>query len=508
MLRIKKIALDTEPENTVFLSKQCAAYRAEEFRALKKIEITPAHDKEKRGILATLVIADDPAIVGREELGLGIQAFRRLGLPEGGSVCIAQAHPPKSLEAVRRKISGEVMSPGEIDAIIADIATHRYSPMEIAAFLIASAGFTTTGEVLAMTRAMAKTGAQLKWDAPLVVDKHCIGGIPGNRTSMIVTPIVAAHGLQMPKTSSRAITSPSGTADTMEVLADVSLSIDKMREVVELENACLVWGGHVNLSPADDVLITVERPLSIDTREQMVASILSKKLAAGSTHIVLDIPVGPTAKVRSQGEAIRLRKLMEYVAKETGLVIDVVFTDGAQPVGCGVGPVLEARDIMAALKNEPGAPADLKARSILLAGHVLDFDPALRGGAGRARAQELLHSGEALAAMERIIEAQGRAAGDLSPGELCADVVAPRTGYVTALDCFRIARIARLAGAPMDKGAGLDLFKKIGDHAEKGEPLYRIHSCFKSDFEFAKSMATESAGVSMDAAPVRESLRE
>ena len=177
---------------------------------------------------------------------------------------------------MRKKIAGDVMTAEEIDEVIADIAAFRYAPMEIAAFLIASASFSTTDEVLATTRAMARVGTQLKWSAPIVVDKHSIGGIPGNRTSMIVAPIVAAHGLQMPKTSSRAITSPSGTADTMEVLANVRLSVDEMRSVVEKAGACLAWGGHVNLSPADDVLISVERPLAIDTREQMVASILSK----------------------------------------------------------------------------------------------------------------------------------------------------------------------------------------------------------------------------------------
>ncbi len=502
-LKIKRVAIDTEPENTALLSRQCTLYRAEEFRALKKIEVKG----DSKSLLATLIITDDQSTVAADELGLGIQAFRRLGLPEGARVEIAQATPPRSLAAVRRKIAGEVMNAEEIEAIMADIAGHRYSPMEIAAYLIAAASFTTTNELLATTRAMAATGVQIQWDAPLIVDKHCVGGIPGNRTSMIVVPIVAAYGLTMPKTSSRAITSPSGTADTMEVLANVAVTIEEMKQVVEKENACLVWGGHVNLSPADDVLITVERPLAIDTREQMVASILSKKLAAGSTHIVLDIPVGPTAKVRSQGEAVRLRKLMEYVSAQIGLVIDVVFTDGAQPVGRGIGPVLEARDVMAVLKNEADAPSDLRARALLLAGRVLDFDPALHGADGRKRAQELLDSGEALAAMERIIEAQGRAASPARPGGLTAEITAIQGGVVTAMDCYRLARIARLAGAPMDKGAGIDLFKKIGDPVSKGDPLYRIHSCFASDFDFAKAMAHEDAGVSVENKPVRGSVQ-
>src|SRR6185312_11552171 len=198
---------------------------------------------------------------------------------------------------------------------------------EIAAFLIGSASFVTSREMLALVHAMAVAGTQLKWPSAVVMDKHCIGGIPGNRTSMIVVPIIAAHGLPIPKTSSRAITSPAGTADTMEVLANVDIDIPRMRDIVARHKGCLVWGGHVNLSPADDVMITVERPLGIDTPEQLVASILSKKLAAGATCLVIDIPVGPTAKVRSGREAARLRKLFEYVGAAVGLQVEVVITD-------------------------------------------------------------------------------------------------------------------------------------------------------------------------------------
>ncbi len=493
MLKVRRIAIDTYPENMALLSRACSAYRAEEFQALKKIEVR----NDGRQILATLIIADDTALVGPDELGLGEQAFRRLGLDEGSLVHIAQATPPGSLEAIRAKIAGRTLTAREIDAVIADIAAHRYSPMEITAFLIASASFMTTDEMLNLTRAMARVGNRLEWQFPLVVDKHCIGGIPGNRTSMIVVPIVAAHGLPIPKTSSRAITSPAGTADTMEVLARVDLSMREMRALVEQEKGCLVWGGHVNLSPADDILISIERPLGIDTMEQMVASILSKKLAAGSTHLVIDIPVGPSAKVRDHAAAVRLRKMFEYVGGEIGLILDVVLTDGSQPVGRGIGPVLEARDVMAVLRNEPGAPADLRERALLLAGRMLDFDPALRGGAGHARARELLESGQALAAMERIIDRQGRVQTAYPLGALVHETAAPADGVVTAIDCYRIARIARLAGAPMDKGSGIDLLAKVGDPVRRGQPLYRIHSAFESDFGFATQLAAEDSGYSI-----------
>ena len=499
MLKLRRVALDSHPENIALLSRRCSIYRAEEFRALRKIEVRSG----TRTLLATLMITDD-GLVGADELGLGVQAFRRFGLPEGSPVTIAQATPPQSLEWVRAKIDGQTLDPGQIEAVIRDIADHRYAPMEIAAWLVACASFLTTEEMLSITRAMARVGNRLAWNAPLVVDKHCIGGIPGNRTSMIVVPIVAAHGLTMPKTSSRAITSPAGTADTMEVLANVDLSAAEMQAVVEREKACLVWGGHVNLSPADDVLISVERPLLVDTREQMVASILSKKLAAGSTHLVLDIPVGPTAKVRSHREAVRLRKMFEYVAGQVGLAVEVVLTDGAQPIGRGIGPILEARDVMAVLRNAPDAPADLRERALLLAGRVLEFDPGLRGGAGHARARELLASGQALAAMERIIAAQGPTPGGWTLGPLTEDIPAPADGVVTGLDCQRLARIARLAGAPLDKGAGIDLFRKLGDRVRRGDPLYRIHSCVASDFAFAVEMAREASGFTLDgdASPV------
>lgn len=490
MLKIKRLGIDTHPENTAFLLRHGNGYSAEQFQALRKIRISGANAE----ILATLALIDETTLLAPGEIGLGEQAFRRLGLPEGASVEIAHARPPVSLEFVRRKIDGDTLEESEIVAIVRDIAAHRYSPMEIGAFLVACAGFMSTQETLSITRAMADAGNRLDWKSPLVVDKHCIGGIPGNRTSMIVVPIVAAHGLIMPKTSSRAITSPSGTADTMEVLANVDLCAKDMRAIVSREKAVLAWGGRVNLSPADDILISVERPLRIDTFEQMVASILSKKLAAGSTHLVLDIPVGPTAKVRSQSEAVRLRKLFEYVASKLGIEIDVVITDGSQPIGRGIGPVLEARDVMAVLRNDADAPEDLRDRALLLAGHVLDFDPQIKGGRGFARAMELLASGAALAAMERLIDAQGRQTALSRPGGHTYEICAPHEGRITAIDCHVIARIARLAGAPMDKGAGIDLLHKVGEQVRKGEALYRIHAQSGTGLTFARDLASEDNG--------------
>jgi thymidine phosphorylase len=311
---------------------------------------------------------------------------------------------------------------------------------------------------------------------------------------MVVVPIVAAHGLMIPKTSSRAITSPAGTADTMEVLARVDLGVDEMREVVNACHGCLVWGGHVNLSPADDILISVERPLSLDTREQMVASIMSKKLAAGSTHLLIDLPVGPSAKLTTAMEAMRLRKLFEFVGDHFGIAVEVITTDGRQPIGNGIGPVLEAQDVMAVLANDPAAPNDLREKSLRLAAHLIDYDPEMRGGKGYARARELLESGAALRQMQKIIDAQGPSSCAAELGPLTVDIAAERDGVVEGIDCLRLNRLARTAGAPIDKGAGIRLFKKIGDHVEQGEPLYRIHAVDLAEFDLALAGAKMDAG--------------
>ena len=349
-LKVRRVNLDTGRENVVVISRHSNALRPDIFRGFSRVELR----RDSKVLLATLLITDDDGLVGPDELGLSEPAFRRFAEPVGSLVTVSPAAPPESLDAVRGKIQGRTLSRPKSTPSSDDLTHYRYSDMEIAAFLIGSASFMTSGELLALAQAMAQAGTQLKWPSPIVVDKHCIGGIPGNRTSMIVVPIVAAHGLTIPKTSSRAITSPAGTADTMEVLARVDVGVDEMKEVVAACRGCLVWGGHVNLSPADDILISVERPLSLDTREQMVASIMSKKLAAGSTHLLIDLPVGPTAKLANATEAMRLRKLFEFVGDHFGIAVEVITTDGRQPIGNGIGPVLEAAGCHGRAGQRPG----------------------------------------------------------------------------------------------------------------------------------------------------------
>ncbi len=487
-LKLKPVAIDTYRENVAYLHRNCPVYRAEGFQALSKIEISSNGKK----ILAVLNVVDDTTIVNTNELGLSEQAFSQFDCAIGTHIHVNHASPPQSMDAVRAKIAGERLTLKDFQNITQDIVNNRYSKMEMAAFLVASdqSGL-DRDEVLFLTRAMTDTGRRLNWHETVVVDKHCIGGVPGNRTSMLVVPILAAHGMLMPKTSSRAITSPAGTADTMEILAEVDLSPDTMHRIVRKQRGCIAWGGTANLAPVDDILISVERPLGIDSQSQMVASILSKKIAAGSTHLLIDIPIGPAAKVKQMRQAMRLRKLFEFVADQMGIHLEVVVTDGSQPIGQGIGPVLEARDVLRVLENHPDAPQDLRQKSLHLAGRILEFDPDIRGGQGYAIARDILESGRAFEKMQAIIDAQGKQTRRYMPGSLVYEVTAPTPGTITAINNYLLSRIARMAGAPMDKGAGVDLLKKIGDSVDTGDILYRVHAEFQADFQFARHLSQE-----------------
>lgn len=496
-LVLRRVLIDTYHENVAYLHRDCEVYRAEGFKALSKVEIRA----NGRSILASLNVVDDSNIVACDQLGLSKAALTQLGAKNGDTASVSQAEAPESIGALHRKLAGERLNLSDFHAIVRDISAHRYSKIELTAFVVAThRDELDREEVYFLTEAMVASGRKFDWHEHLVIDKHCIGGVPGNRTSMLLVPIVAAHGMLCPKTSSRAITSPAGTADTMEVLANVELPFEQLTKIVREHRACLAWGGTADLSPADDVLIAVERPLALDSPGQMVASILSKKIAAGSTHLVLDIPIGPSAKVRSMPDAQRLRRLFEYVAKRMQLSLDVVVTDGRQPIGNGIGPVLEARDVMRVLENDPRAPVDLRQKCLRLAGRLIECSPDVRGGDGFTIARDILDSGRALTKMNAIIAAQGSKHFDHNHpqlGKLSFDIRAPEPGVVTGIDNLQVARVARLAGAPKVISAGVDLMRKLGDVVVAGDILYRVYADFPSDLEFARQACAKSIGYSI-----------
>lgn len=482
MLTLKHLPINSFNENIAYLHKDCVAYKLEDIKFMTKVEI---HGGAKP-IYAFLNIVDDENLVSPEQLALNTEAFSLLNLPEGSNITLALTPPPPSISSIKRKIAGNILSPAEYGGIIADIANRRYSNMDIASFLVASGSFMTPPEVLALTEALV--GNQLiNWDNEgIVVDHHCLGGIPGNKTDIIITAIVAAYGLPIPKTASRSLSSCAGVADTMSVLANVDLDETLLKKLIRENRGALVCHSGLQIAMANRLISSVERQIGITQQQHLVASILAIKIAMGITHLVIDIPVGPNSRIKSTQDAMRLRKLIEYVGDQMGIEVDAVITDGSEPIGNGIGAVLEARDVMKVLRNKDDAPQDLREKSLFLAGRIIDFDPKLRGGQGYFVAKEILNSGRALESMNRIIHAQGKAPQP-TLGHLTRDIVAAESGYVESIDNTRINRIGVLAGASQNPGAGLDLLKKVGDRVEQGETLFRIHSMNSTDFGYANS---------------------
>ncbi|AXR77424.1 AMP phosphorylase [Natrarchaeobaculum sulfurireducens] len=405
-----------------------------------------------------------------------------------GAVDVKLAGTPRSVRYVRKKLDDVELEPHELGRIVQDIHEHRLSDVELGAYV---SGIYANGlsleETKHLTEAMSAVGQQLSWDAPVVADKHSIGGIAGNCVTPIMVAIVAAAGLTMPKTSSRAVTSPAGTADVMEVLCDVEFSLAEIEEIVTETNGCLVWGGGVDLSPVDDEIIRAENPLSIDPPGQLMASVLSKKRSAGSTHVVIDVPYGEGAKVESLVAARELADDFKRVGDHLGMDVSCAITHGTDPIGRGVGPALEARDVLAVLEGDEDAPESLRLKSLRLSELLLEHCGV------DASAAELLESGQALERFRDIVAAQGGdpdvSSADLEPGAHSTTIRADRAGLASRVDNRQLCDLARRAGAPLDSRAGLVIHQTAGTAIEIGAPLYTIHAETASKLEEAEALA-------------------
>ena len=479
-LTLKYLGINTFKDPIIYMREDCHICQSEGFTAQSRVRVT----LKDRSIIAT-VNTVETKLLRHNEASLSRYAWDLLSAQAGDEVTVTHPKPLDSLSYIRSKIYGHELKANETRQIIEDLISGQLSDINIAMFIAASSDDRMSKkEVIDLTKAMIETGQRITWPSSIIVDKHCVGGLPGNRTTPIVVSIVAAYGLMIPKTSSRAITSPAGTADTMEVFTNVDLDLSAMRKVVEKESGCLVWGGSMALSPADDLLIRIERTVNIDSEGQMVASILSKKIAAGSTHIVIDMPIGTTAKVRSIERARRLKNFLETVANEFELHIKIVFSDGAQPVGRGIGPALEAVDVLSVLNRDADAPQSLREHALLLAGQVIEFAPGIIPGQGLGIATELLDSGKALAKFQAICEAQG-GFRSIPKASFSQTIESTVSGTIVNIDNRHIARVAKLAGAPEAKAAGVELFVPLHSVVAKSQPLFKVHAETKGQLNYA-----------------------
>jgi len=441
-----------------------------------------------KGASTTAILDTTTQMVKPGEIGIFTEALKDLKEPK--QVDILPAPKPASLCYIKMLMDNQKLAEDQIRSIVQDIVDNNLSEIELSAYITASYIHKLEAqETEWLTRAMIETGERIHFDTHPVMDKHSIGGVPGNKVSLLVVPIVAAAGLLIPKTSSRAITGAGGTADLMEVLAPVEFSAEDIKELTETVGGVIVWGGATNIAPADDKLIKAEYALSIDPYSQMLASIMAKKGAVGADAVVVDMPVGPGTKLPTPEAGRSLAKDLIDLGERLSIRVECAMTFGGSPVGRTIGPALEVREALTVLENR-GGPNSLREKSLSLAGILLEMGGITGRGGGYKAAEEILSSGRAHKKLLEIIEAQG---GDpqvksdsIEVGEQCQDILAPVGGYVVAFDNKRLVELARMAGAPSDKKAGVIIHKKMGERVKRDEPLITI--CSSSDWELESAV--------------------
>jgi putative thymidine phosphorylase len=480
-LKVKEMYIETGGALIAVLNERDASLL--DLHTLDRVKI-------KKGRKTETVVVDITKswkAVPKGSIGLFEEARKSLNIGKGDTVGIIPAKKPLSIDYIKKKLNGFTLNDQEINQIVWDIVHNKLSDIEITYFVSACySNKMSVGETAILTKAMATNGEVLKLHKRIVVDKHCVGGVAGNRTTPIIVSIIAAAGFTIPKTSSRSITSPAGTADTMEVLTNVVIPLKQMKKVVEQTNGCFIWGGALNLAPSDDKIIKVERPLSIDAKSQLLASVMAKKASVSATHLLIDIPTGKDSKITSLKKAKILKEDFKVLARKLHMKIKVVITDGSQPIGNGIGPALEAKDVLYVLLNRKNAPKDLRDKSLRLSGFMLDLAGKSNG---YKLAKEILESGKAYQKFVEIISAQG--AKKLKPASIKTahhlyHVRASKAGKINSISNKKISKIARIAGAPECKGAGIYLHNHVGNIVKKGENLFTIYAHNKIKLQFAK----------------------
>lgn len=435
-------------------------------RPLDRVELS------YKGRKATAIVNVAERFVKQGEIGLYGAVQESLRAVPGDPVKVNASLPPESLVSIREKLSGKTLKYQEIREIIEDVISNRLSDIEITAFVTSlyTHGMTME-ETAALANSMTLTGKTLKLGRGEVHDKHSLGGVPGDKTTLVLVPLVAAAGLTIPKTSSRAITSPAGTADRVECLCPVELSLEEIRRVVRKTRGCMVWGGAVDLAPADDIFIQIEYPLSIDPL--LLPSVMSKKKAVGAKYLVIDMPTGKGTKIKTIGEANELAERFIELGDRMDIRVSCISTFGEQPVGFAIGPALEARE---ALKTLMGSgPPDLVDKALDLSAALFSFKSR---GDGYRKALHILRSGKACKKLREIIGAQGGDPGikpeDIPIGPKSAEVRAGSSGRILWVSNRDFVEIARASGTPKNKGAGLLLHRKLGDRVRKGDVLFEV----------------------------------
>ncbi|MCX6824174.1 MAG: thymidine phosphorylase [candidate division SR1 bacterium] len=434
--------------------------------------------------------------VDQNEVGIPRDVSEKYKIPVGSKVTVSFTQTSSAaLDALKRGLNGISFTEKDIKLIMEDISNNRFADTLVTYF--SALGFirkSSDKEIYRTAKYMAEAGEMIKFKG-IVADKHCMGGVPGNETTMIMIPLLASLGIKMPKVFSKAITTPAATGECVSVLMDISFTKSEIEALVKKNNCCLVWGGGLDMAPADEKLIKVAYPLSMQSYPRTIASIMAKKYAVGINHSLIDIPVGPTAKVPDMKTAKRLKKKYEYVGKKLGMKVHVEITSALQPIGGGIGATLQVREVLRVLQQHPSRPQDLEDKAVYLASKIIELVGMAKGKQAHDLAYGQLISGAARKKMQKIISAQhGNPdvhSEKLKLAEHTKDIFATKNGKVVDIDMKTLNLLARTLGAPLDLKAGVYLYQKLGGQVKKGEKLFAIYADEKSKIDLAREFLKE-----------------
>ena len=405
-------------------------------------------------------------------------------------------------DLIQKKKNGEELTPAELEFLVQGYTNGAIPDYQMSAFAMAVYFQSmTAAETAALTDAMARSGdtVDLSCFGDLSVDKHSTGGV-GDKTTLIVAPIVASLGCKVAKMSGRGLGHTGGTVDKLEAIPGYKTTLtgeEFLTQVSEIGVAVIGQSG--NLAPADKKLYALrDVTATVDSIPLIASSIMSKKLAAGSHSIVLDVKFGSGAFMKTEEDAAALARAMVDIGTECGRNVSAVLTNMDIPLGCGIGNALEVEEAMEVLRGE--GPGDLRTVSVVLASHMVSLSLGITVEEAKSRVEDALDSGRALNTFRRWITAQG---GD---GAVCDDpsvmkrssiireVRAPRDGYITHMNTEKIGEAAVVLGAgrtrkedDIDPAAGLRILKKTGDFVQAGDVLAYLHTESEKSFREGES---------------------
>jgi AMP phosphorylase len=443
-------------------------------------------DVKKEDFNKIFVLDTSNTYVDEKHLGVFKDTAKEYGLIDGEEVVVSIMSPPPAIRHIFEKINNKHLSKSQIIEIVEQINKNAISDVELAGFVTAcQINGLSLEEITYFCDALVDIGDKIDFEDEVILDKHSIGGING-RVSMIVTPIIASFGYKIPKTASRSITSATGTADAMEMLAPVALTVEEIKEIVSKANGVVAWEGKFDLCPVDNKIIDVEHALGINPEGIMIASILSKKKSIGSTHLIIDIPVGKEMKIKNVDDAERLAKKFLVISKELGIKTKVLITDGKVPCGNTFGCSLEAKSALEILEGKYFD--NLAEKSCEMAGELLELVGRAKLNEGYGLAKKAIESKQALNKFIEIINAQGGSitkSEDLPKANFVKEVLSPEEGTIIDMDVSKLTTLAKYAGAPTDNVAGVVILKTAGSTIKKNEPLFEIHSNSESRLNYA-----------------------